>query len=201
MKPLNLVKPHLFVVVGIPGAGKTFFAKQFSESLNAPFLLLDELANFTSNQETTHRLADFTLNMLVKTKQNIFIEGTGSTKAERRHLAAFAETKGYQPLFIWVQTEPLTAEVRAIKGTPRQKPVRPLTPRQFAQKAASFESFDSQEQYIVISGKHTYTSQERNTLAKLAAIQKKTRPAPVRRKRTTNTTAPAPTKRGRIAVK
>ncbi|MBI3889304.1 hypothetical protein HY312_01855 [Candidatus Saccharibacteria bacterium] len=49
MKSLNLTKPHLIVVVGIPGAGKTYFGQQFSTTFNAPYLKYDEsaLANIT----------------------------------------------------------------------------------------------------------------------------------------------------------
>lgn len=201
MQSLNLAKPHLIVVVGVPGAGKTFFAKQFSDAFSLPFLLLDDLSDFTRSQEATTRLADFTLGMLIRTQHTIVIEGSGSTVAERQQLTTFARLHGYMPLFIWVQTEPSTAQVRAVKGVRGQAPKHPLTNRQFEELAAAFEPLTSREPCIVISGKHTYPSQAKNVLTKLTALQLKLKQIKVTKTRRPRTTTAKTPSRGRVKVK
>ena len=38
MNPSSISHPHAIMMVGLPGSGKTFFAQQFSEMFNAPFV-------------------------------------------------------------------------------------------------------------------------------------------------------------------
>lgn len=167
MKSLNLTKPHLIVVVGIPGAGKTFFGHQFSTTFNAPYLRYDELFEFSQDGSTVDRIWDFTLDKLAQTKQTLLLEGPGATRNERRQLSELARAYGYQTLYIWVQTEPGTAEMRATKGVGRVKPLYPLSSKEFDERANAFEALGAGENYMVISGKHTYASQAKNVLQKL----------------------------------
>lgn len=191
----------MIVVVGVPGSGKTFFARQFSDTFSAPFLMLDELREFTKDDKAIYELWDYMFEKLARTKQTMLVEGFGATQAERRELSAFAQSHGYQTLFVWVQTEPGTALIRASKGIGKDKPKYPLTKEQFKEAFRAFEPLVATEQYMVISGKHTYASQARNVLKKLAeprAEQAKLDPNNVQRPK------PAPVsstpQRGRITI-
>ncbi len=168
MKSLNLTKPHIIVVVGIPGSGKTFFARQFADTFNAPYLRSDDLAAFTESAEAGAKLWEYLVAKLLQTKQTIIVEGPGATNAERRQLASIALKHGYQTLYVWVQTEPSTALQRATKGDGKQKPEFPLTEQEFREQAARFELLQPPDTFMVISGKHTYASQAKNVLKKLA---------------------------------
>lgn len=193
MKSLNLTKPHLIVVVGIPGAGKTYFAEQFSAMFNAPFISTQEVETLVDNPETAKATMNYILEKLVQTKQTLLLEGFGSSRVERHDIAAFARKKGYQPLFIWVQTEPNTAHARATKGTTSMSRV------DFEQLAEAFQPLSSSEKYMVISGKHTYASQARNVLKKLTesrAEQTKVVPA---KDREASVDVPQP-RTGRITI-
>ena len=167
MKSLNLTKPHLIVVVGIPGAGKTFFGHQFSTTFNAPYLRYEELYEFSNDESATQSLWDFMLDKLAQTKQTLVLEGPGATKLDRRQISELAHAYGYQALYIWVQTEPTTAQMRATKGVGKVKPLYPLSNKEFTERAAVFEPLTPGENYMVISGKHTYASQAKNVLQKL----------------------------------
>jgi predicted kinase len=168
MKSLQLTKPHIIVVVGIPGSGKTFFAEQFSKTFSAPFLNHATVASLTSDSDSARRVWEYTLDQILMTKQTVLLETATTTRLERRNLSAFARTKGYQILFVWVQTEPLTAEARATKGVPGQKSNNQLiSSSEFESETKRFEPLGAGEQYMVISGKHTYASQARNVLKKL----------------------------------
>lgn len=202
MKSLNLTKPHLIVVVGIPGAGKTFFGHQFSTTFNAPYLKYDELFEFSNDESIIQNIWDYTLDKLAQTKQTLLLEGPGATKAERRELSELARAYGYQTLYIWVQTEPSTAQVRATKGVGRVKPLYPLSQREFEDRAAQFEALGAGEHYMVISGKHTYASQAKNVLQKLTqARSEKAKITPsAERLPATSANTPPSDRRGRITI-
>lgn len=169
MKSLHLSKPHLLIVVGIPGSGKTFFASQFAETFNMPFIHYGAIQTMRENplsEEETAEIAGLLFRELIKTEQTILIEGPGSSRIERTALAQQARTHGYEPLFIWVQTEPSSARTRATKGV-RGSSYRPISPEVFDAEAKRFTMLHATEKYLVISGKHTYASQARMVLKRL----------------------------------
>jgi len=171
MKLLQLTKPHFIIIVGIPGAGKSFFGSQFSKTFNAPYLNFSDLQS-TFGDELALKAWDYTLDQLCLTKQTIILEGPGNTRNERRTLSAFAKSKGYQALFVWVQTEPVTAQYRATKGVPGNSQISLLTQDEFIDYSNRFEQLTAGEPYMVISGKHTYASQAKHVLKRLVEPRK-----------------------------
>ncbi len=193
MKSLQLTKPHMLVAVGLPGSGKTFFAERFSDTFNTPYVDYGYYSRVTDDANSGSELAEHTINLLVRTEQTIILEGRGSTKAERKSMVEAAAKKGYAMLFVWVQTEPGTAEQRAVytKGAT-------ISQSQFDKQAAAFENLVSGEQFVVISGKHTFPSQAKTVLKRLVTERPTTVPKP----KITATRPPAstPRVRGRINV-
>ncbi len=171
MKSLSLKTPHLLVVVGLPGAGKTFFAQQFSKTFGAPYLELAMLRHLSGDDKSAGAIWQHMLEQLIQTKQTLIVEGGGDTKIERRELAAFARKRGYEPLFIWVQTELPTAKARATRGVGGKKPLTTRSATDFDYEVGQFEPLLVTESYTVISGKHTYASQAKNILKKLTEPQ------------------------------
>lgn len=162
MKSLSLSKPHVVVMVGIPGAGKSFFADHFASTFQAPLLSRaaiidrDELSG-----ESTDRIMEYMIDQLLKTKSTIIYEGIGGTLAARRLLAKKAHDAGYDVLYVWVQTDEATARQRALKnGTNDQE---------FDVQVKKFTGIKDHEPSVVISGKHTYASQLKIVLRKLSA--------------------------------
>ncbi len=195
MKSLSLHKPHLLIIVGIPGSGKTFFASQFAETFNAPDIHYDAI-RLTGEQPLsdadTATFAGMIFGELVKTKQTIIIEGPGASRVERTALAKEARHHGYEPLFVWVQTEPATANARAVHGVRGSSNVL-ITQEQFEANARHFTGLSAAEKPVVISGKHTYASQARMVLKRLVEPEVKARQTPP------VTSAPRPTN-GRITI-
>lgn len=196
MKSLQLTKPHLIVIVGIPGSGKTYFGSQFSKTFNAPFLNFGELQT-TFGDSQAPKIWDYILDQLCLTKQTLILEGPGGTKSERQTLNAYARSKGYQTLFVWVQTEPITAQNRATKGTPGVQQTSLLSADEFVNYASRFEQLTPAEPYMVISGKHTYASQARNVLKKLVEERKVDAKIQAPAERSSGTAAP---RSGRITI-
>lgn len=181
MKPLSLNKPHLLIMLGIPGSGKSFFAEHFSETFNAPYISSDRLRkdlfntpDFSKKEESIiNRVETYILEESFKTGQTIVYEGLTDTRTDRITLSKKARAAGYEPLYIWVQTEANTAKRRSVKPT-GDKPA--MTSDQFDDKSKRFTNPTQTEKYIVISGKHTYVSQLKIVLKKIVKSQPQTQP-------------------------
>ncbi len=159
MKPTGTNKPHLIVTVGIPGSGKSFFAEHFADTFKAPIVSFDRLYKELSSDigwKDIQKVANYMLGEMLKTKQTIIYEGPTDLKTYRIDISKQARSAGYEPLFIWIQTEPATARKRATKPT-NDRPA--LTDEQFDASWKRFNAPDQSEKTIVISGKYTYASQ------------------------------------------
>jgi predicted kinase len=164
MKPLSLSKPHLIIMVGIPGSGKSFFAEHFADTFKAPFVnfhhFRKELFNFPTfdkdEEEIIGRVANYMLDEVLKTGRTVVYEGQTDLRANRSLIAKIARDADYEPLFVWVQTEPITAKKRSTKPN-MDKPA--LSDEQFNIKLKRFSIPHQNEKAIVISGKHPYASQ------------------------------------------
>src|SRR6476620_7769785 len=100
MKSLQLDKPHAIIVVGIPGSGKTFFAKKFADTFNAPYLdqsLFDQAAK---DAESARFLQSQLLEELLKTGRSIVVEQTLSNRTERSDINRVLRQAGYAPLYV-----------------------------------------------------------------------------------------------------
>jgi predicted kinase len=164
IKPLELTKPHLLVVVGLPGSGKSFFAKQFGETFGAPYIDYAHFHKLVNSVELGDVVATELLGQLLLTKQTIVIEGRGETREDRAILAKMSQSKGYEVLYIWVQTTPQTAHKRAVLAKDA-----PYDEQEFAERSQAFTSLESNDPHVVISGRHTYPSQARMVLRRLTA--------------------------------
>ena len=158
MRSLQLPKPHLIVVVGIPGSGKTAFAKKFSDTFGAPFINARKLG-------TDRELAYELLREVMKTRATVVYENDSGTRRSRSEISKLARDGGYEPLFVWVQTDAATAHMRATRRT-KTNPYA-ITNEEFDLSLAGFSPLHVSEKPAVISGKHTYASQAKVVLKRL----------------------------------
>ncbi|MBH2007087.1 AAA family ATPase [Candidatus Saccharibacteria bacterium] len=177
MKSLSLTTPHVIFVVGKPGVGKTQFATRFSDTFSAPFLEVDKLRDVLGEptyshdeQDVVDRLTLLQLNELLKSKQTFLYEGGTEARIDRQNLAKFVRSKGYESIFVWVQTDDDTAFTRSTRSTRSNKDKTLIIPEErYDYLVKRFTPPASQdEQPVVISGKHTYASQVRTVLKRLA---------------------------------
>lgn len=181
MKSLQLHKPHLLVVVGLPGAGKSHFASQFSDNFSTPYLDINRYKRLIRNNGITDTISNDVFHQLLKTNQTLLIEGVGETSDERKELLKVAKIHGYEVLYIWVQTEPATASQRATKSKEE-----PISVDEFKKRSRRFENLNATELFVVVSGRHTYASQTRMVLNKLVAKKPETRVNPTSRPSTSS---------------
>ena len=96
MKPLQLSSPHLIIMVGAPGAGKTQFATEFAKMFNAPMLSSDTLRELSSDDTLIHKAAIDLLRELLKPKQTIIFDGNTEKRAWRSDIAKVAREAGFK---------------------------------------------------------------------------------------------------------
>lgn len=164
MKSLSLSKPHLIIMVGVPGSGKTFFAEKFAETFRAPYISFEKIASYLpENYKAAEEIAQYQLDELLKTSQSLIVDGTGDSRTSRAELARKARTAGYEALLIWVQTDPATAKSRALK----QYKEAGKNPDDYEKALKCFTPPSAIEKPVVLSGKHTYATQAKVVLKKL----------------------------------
>jgi predicted kinase len=173
MKPLILNRPHLIIMVGIPGSGKSFFAEHFAKTFRAPIISYGQLYkefdklpidNKDKDSVISH-VANYMLGEVLKTGLTVLYDGQIYSRTCLDLIAKKARALDYEPLFVWVQTDSATSKNRAIKSN-TDKPA--LTAGQFDQILKQFSPPERTKNIVVISGKHTYTSQLKIVLKYLA---------------------------------
>lgn len=202
MKPLSLSRPHLIIMVGIPGAGKSYFGERFGNTFKAPVInqgklqkeLFGEVRDAAQEVEITDKVARTMLDELVKTGATIVYDGPTDSRVSRQELVRFAHSVDYLPVMVWVQTDSSEAARRA---TNRRKADGFLTEQQFDTAVRQFTIPNQSERAVVISGKHTYPTQLKNVLTHLASTREAepTAPPPKPRPNASGDIRPAPRRR------
>lgn len=174
MKSLSLSKPHVLVMIGAPGVGKTYFAEHFAETFKAPLVSREYISQqlFDHPEETkdelaiVSRIAGGQLIELLKTQRSVIVDGGADTKADRLALRKLAHDGGYEVLYVWVQTDPATAKQRATRQV-RGSTKKPLSEAEYEAQLKRFSVPSPAEKPTVISGKHTYATQVKVVLKRL----------------------------------
>jgi predicted kinase len=178
MKPLTTATPHVIIMVGIPGAGKSAFAEHFAKTFQAPLISLSLLMREGGvDIAAGTALCAVLLDELLKTQRTLIFDGPTYTKASRLDLARHITQAGYQPLLVWVQTESVEAKRRATKKRPDNSQ---LSQEEFDTAIKRFTAPTATEKPVVISGKHTYASQLKIVLKRLAGQARPEMPEPLR---------------------
>ena len=180
MKSLSLSRPLILMVIGVPGSGKSFFARQFASTFSTPLVSYDyirsrlfETPTFSNKEEAVvYSLAGQQITELLKTEKTFIVDGGLNDKNDRASLARLAHKAGFGTLVIWVQTDELASKSRSTRRStkrPGDALNASLTAEQFATLAKQLVAPAAQEPFVVISGKHTFATQAKVILKKLVA--------------------------------
>lgn len=166
MKPLTAASPHAIIMIGIPGAGKSTFAERFADTFQAPIVSQVKLQHtYDLTPEGAVALRTQILNEYMKTHRTVVIDGGFDSKEVREELVRRLIKAGYRPMIVWVQTDTNESHRRATKPYPYGSG---LNDESFDVELAAFDAPGPKEKMVVISGKHTYTSQLKIVLKQLA---------------------------------
>ncbi len=181
MKVLPVSTPTMFIMVGIPGAGKSQFARAFADHYDLPIITIEELAaslppaaqHITTNTQAASAVANQLAGEFLKTQSSFILDSAHSNnRIERMKLQRMANANRYQTIAVWVQVDEPSARQRSMRQ--RDSGVS-MNERQYMDAVKNFTA-PTTERYAVVSGKHTFTTQHNAVLHKLRPQVKKTAP-------------------------
>jgi len=175
-------KPVLILLYGFPGSGKTYFSRQFCEEVQAAHLEEDRLRYELferptySKQENyaVSRIMDYMTSEFLKMGIAVVLDMNAMRIGQRRALRETARLNKVDTLIVWFQVDADTAFVRNLKRDRRKLDDRFATAydvEQFKELASHMQQPESTEDFIVVSGKHTYLSQRSNVFKRLSDMR------------------------------
>jgi predicted kinase len=181
MAKIQPTKPFLVLMYGYPGSGKTYFARQFTENVQAAHLQADRIRGELFENPRYDKQENSIVNQLMTYMAEEFLSAglsvvydiNAAHPAQRRQLTNLALKNHAQTVLIWFQLDPETAFTRNIKRDRRRADDRYSAQwdrTTFDTVAERMHSPKTSEGYLVISGKHLFNMQQSAVIAKLRAM-------------------------------
>jgi predicted kinase len=178
MSKLILSKPTLILLYGYPGSGKTYFARQLCEEINAAHVQGDRIRHELFEDPRYDKQENQIVNHLMKYMTEEFLHAGVSVVfdvnaariGDRRILRDMARKHKAEPMLVWFQIDPETSFARIAKRDRRKaddKYSAPIDRSQFDAQVNVMQNPQNTEDYIVLSGKHTFASQRSAIIKKL----------------------------------
>lgn len=177
MTKVTAVKPLFITLYGYPGAGKTHVARQLANVLPAAHLHSDrvrrELFSKPRYDKDENAVVDhmmlYMCEEFLRAGVSVIYDADMNRRATRRELRNLAHRSKANSLLVWIQIDAESAYARLNRRDRR------TSDDKFAQ-TYNRKSFDAvlahmqnpkEEDYIVISGKHTFNTQRSAIIKKL----------------------------------
>lgn len=177
MSKVTTTKPILIMLYGYPGAGKTHFARELSSAIGAAHVhgdrirgeLFEEPRYDDQENEIVKHLMLYMTEEFLGAGMSVIFDASIAKLAERRELRNIARKAKAEPLMIWLQIDADSAFARLSHRDRRKlddKYAAPHTRESFQTIIQAMQN-PRNEDYIVISGKHTFNTQRSAVLKKL----------------------------------
>jgi len=180
MAKIYTTKPFLLLFYGYPGTGKTYFARQFCDNVQAAHLQADRIRGELfenprydkQENDIVRQLMDYMTEEFLSAGLSVAYDVNMPLAKQRHRLYDVARKYGAQPLLVWFQMDQDTAFGRNVKRDRRRADDK------YAARwdRTTYESIIGQmqnptlsEDYAVISGKHLFNMQQSAVMSKLRA--------------------------------
>lgn len=177
MGKLQTNAPVLIMLYGYPGAGKTHFAGELSKAMEVAHVQSDrirfelfEKPQYTKQEdEIVNHLMEYMTEEFLSAGVNVIFDTNANRLVQRRALREIARKMKAKSLIVWLQTDQESAMARIAARDRRRnddKFARPYTKEEFKLAVGSMQK-PQNEDYVVISGKHTFSMQRSAIVKKL----------------------------------
>lgn len=170
MAKIVLNKPALICLYGYPGSGKSYVARNLAGELKLAHLAADRIRSELFAQPRYDAQESAVINHLMLYMSEEFLSAGVSVvfdtnalrAAQRRKLRELARKHRAEYLLVWLQIDVESAFARTQardRRTADDKYTEPQTKTTFDKQVAGMQNPDG-EDYVVISGKHTFATQK-----------------------------------------
>jgi len=171
-------KPVLIMTYGYPGSGKSYFARNLTDHFECAHLQSDRIRREVfkeptyDKQETSivKHLMDYMTEEFLGAGISVIYDGDVFRKNQRFALRQLARKNQAETMVIWLQIDAESARMRTESRDRRtidDKYAYPHTESSFQKYAKYMQHPDQTENYVVVSGKHTFDSQRSAVFKKL----------------------------------
>jgi predicted kinase len=170
MSKLVTTKPALILLYGYPGAGKTYFARQLCDDVQAAHVQGDRIRyelfdnpRYDKEENTVIlQLMNYMTEEFLNAGISVVYDINALRAAQRHQLRDMARKSHAQPLLVWFQIDADSAFMRTLKRDRRRaddKYAAPLDRTTFDSVLGKMQNPTNAEDYAVVSGKHVYKTQ------------------------------------------
>lgn len=178
MAKISLSRPTLFLFYGFPGSGKTHFARQFCNEIRAAHIHDDRIRgelfeapryDKKENNIVSH-LTQYMAEEFLSSEVSVALDIDASRARDRHFLRDLARRNKAQVVLIWFQMDADSAFARIAKRDRRRSDDKfsPVVSRgDFDTMLTRMQNPAATEDYIVVSGKHTFPTQRNAVIKRL----------------------------------
>jgi predicted kinase len=178
MPKMTPTKPFLLMLYGFPGSGKTYLARQLSENVQSAHLQADRIRSELFQEprydkqenDIVAQLMDYMSEEFLTAGVSVIYDTNALRASQRLALRDLARRSHAQHLLIWLQIDAESAFNRSLKRDRRRaddKYAAQWDRPAFNTIISRMQNPTVAEDYVVISGKHLYSTQHSAILAKL----------------------------------
>ncbi len=175
-------QPVLILLYGFPGSGKTYFARQFNEAFDAAHLEQDRIRHELfeqprfSKQENSAlgRIMNYMAAEFLNAGISVIYDMNAMRISQRRALRELARKYKAATIVVWLQVDADTAYLRNHKRDRRKHDDQYAVGydvEAFKQLASYMQHPEPTEDFVVVSGKHTFVGQLSSVLKKLSDMK------------------------------
>lgn len=175
---VTLAKPVLICMYGFPGSGKSYVARNLSESVQLAHVSGDRIRNElfenprydAQENAIINHLMNYMAEEFLSAGVSVVYDTNAMRVAQRRNLRDLARRNKADYLLVWLQIDQDSAYARTQsrdRRTSDDKYAQTQDRGSFERQLSGMQNPQPAEDYLVISGKHTFSTQKNAIVSRL----------------------------------